>query len=168
MPDSTQAQTSTTKKVKVLRTQAEAVALVPDDISPKDCFITYDRNVGWKPITGTGCAHWVAHELGLTGSVGCKDGYLLRVVDVVAQYTQIEWNQAAVGDLWEAKGSWSHVGIIQQVERQELAGPPAPGTENDPPPTIVKRVLVRADSSATGGGGRGVVDTWFRDGDIYR
>ena len=46
--------------------KADAVAAVPAHVEPKPCFVWYTGNArGWTPIPGTGCAHWIAHQLGL-------------------------------------------------------------------------------------------------------
>ncbi len=44
------------------RTKAQAIAIVPSHVSPKPCFIELENTAkGYRPIPGTGCAHWIAH-----------------------------------------------------------------------------------------------------------
>jgi PKD repeat protein len=98
-------------------TRQQAEAQVPNYISPRNCFVWNDCNVapgqrGWRPIPGTGCAHWVAHQLGFTtGGATCYDGYLINVGPVVAAYggTAIPLQCCQTGDLWDNGG---HVGIV--------------------------------------------------------
>jgi len=43
-----------------------AVALLDAHVTPRDCFVWYAGGQdGWTPIAGTGCAHYVAHQLGI-------------------------------------------------------------------------------------------------------
>ena len=39
-----------------------AVALVNRHVEPKDCFVWHVGHDNWQPISGTGCAHWIAHQ----------------------------------------------------------------------------------------------------------
>ena len=51
-------------------------------VEPKDCFIWYVSNDNWQPITGTGCAHWVSHQMNIhagTESDCCFSGFTYRV-----------------------------------------------------------------------------------------
>jgi hypothetical protein len=53
-------------------------------VEPKDCFIWYVSNDNWQPITGTGCAHWVSHQMNIhagTGSDCCFSGFPTAAVN---------------------------------------------------------------------------------------
>lgn len=103
------------------QTQAQAVAQVDRHVSPNRCFIWYmDRQRGWEPIGGTGCAHYVAHQLGRNtgrpGSNGCNENYLIRVPDLVRGMTVVAPADVAAGDVW-ANTDLSHCGIVTAVVR---------------------------------------------------
>ncbi|GAB3450564.1 peptidoglycan-binding domain-containing protein [Actinophytocola sediminis] len=138
------------------RSQAEARALVDAHVHPRDCFIEYKNNRdGWGPITGTGCAHWVAHQRGgPTGNSNvCQRGFKYRVTDVLGTLTQVSANLsgARIGDVWSAPAGQSHIGIVREVHR-------------DATTNAVTSVEVENDSSASGGVVRQDKDT----GSIHR
>lgn len=77
---------------------------VGHDIDPRQCFVEFCGGDTWKKIEGTGCAHWVAHEI----NCGCKDegcllGYTLRVEDLIAGMSTRSLDQGrrniSVGDI---------------------------------------------------------------------
>ena len=103
-------------------TKEEAVSHVATYIVPKDCFVWKDGPAAtpWRVIPGWGCAHWVAHELGLgvfpspwqrweMGEIEpplpaeawqvCYDGFYINVVNVIAGRTEVEISKAKVGDI---------------------------------------------------------------------
>jgi hypothetical protein len=127
--------------------------LVDGHVQPRNCFITFrNRREGWAPITGTGCAHWVAHQRGgpTGGTNVCQAGYKFRVSDVVASLSLVGHGlaAAAVGQVWSWPGH-SHIGIVRAVNRD------ASGK--------VVSVSVENDSSASGG----VVTQDKAEGDFY-
>src|SRR4051794_36170665 len=72
---------------------AAAVKKVDKHVEPKECFVWYAKNDDWEPIDGTGCAHWVTHELNdKSGSVNdkCLAGFNYRVKKVIAGYSEIK------------------------------------------------------------------------------
>jgi hypothetical protein len=87
---------------------------------------------GYQAFSRTGdtpCAHYVAHQLGLTASRGvrCHLDYLVRVTDVVGRLGDpIEADQVRPGDVWaRLKGAkrsgggnepTSHCGMVVKVE----------------------------------------------------
>lgn len=131
-------------------TKAEAVAAVPEHVEPKDCFVWDDGPAGhpWRPIPGTGCAHWVAHQLNIKqGTATCYAGYPLRVDDVVEGREKVDLEDCKIGDIWTTNPLfwlWNkHCGIVRQVETD--------------------RVYVEHDSSGQGG----VVTDWFSSGKCW-
>lgn len=137
------------------RTEEEARALVDAHVVPRDCFIELkSTKQGWGPITGTGCAHWVAHQRG--GPSGtthvCQQGMKYRVTELLASLKQIspDLEGANVGVVWSAPRPQSHVGIVRAVTRY-------------PPTGTVVSVEVENDSSASGG----VVTQTKTSGSIY-
>jgi hypothetical protein len=133
------------------RTKKEARALVPAHVMPRDCFIWYLNNrEGWGPIPGTGCAHWVAHQMGITNGSTCNDGYSFRVGDVISGKDLHPLTEAQVGDIWTNVAA-SHTGIVRAVK-------------TDPKTKQVTQVQVEHDSSRQGG----VVTSWFTSGNFYR
>jgi len=136
------------------RTQEQARALVDAHVVPRNCFIELESaRAGYRPITGTGCAHWVAHQRG--GPQGqshvCMDGFKFRVTELLASLYQAsaDLQGARVGYVWSASGS-SHVGIVRAVHLEEGG-------------TRIVSVDVENDSSERGG----VVTQNKTDGSIY-
>lgn len=139
-------------------------AKIGNDIVPKACFVTYEGNkLGWKRIEGTGCAHWVAHQLNIKrGQPGeiCAEGYTLRVPDVFAGARRIDRNTESVrvNDVW-VNDQKSHCGLVLRIQEGEDGK---------------KKITIRhCSSSQFGSGGRGVVDDDFDrhfkgKGDFYR
>jgi hypothetical protein len=128
-------------------TKAEAVAQVPAHVEPKGCFVWNDQPAPntWRVIPGTGCAHWVAHQLNILDSPGCFDGYAIRVTQVIAGKTANTIANAQVGDIWR-RGN--HCGIVRAIGTGANAG----------------KVQVEHCSSALGG----VVTNWKSSGSCYR
>jgi len=102
-----------------------AAAQVDGHVAPKPCFIWYRGGGAWAPITGTGCAHWVAHEKGMGGGSGtCLEGKILKVVDLVRGKPRIEDpNQARVGDLF-VTDDLGHCGLVERI-RPFVGHPPS-------------------------------------------
>lgn len=117
----------------VKKTKQAAQNEVPSYIQPSACFVVYMNNAtGWAPLTGTPCAHYVSHILGVrsshaAGGYGCSDGYELRVRALLAQLSEIDAASVAVNDVWgRLKGDTNaskktteptdHCGIVYSVE----------------------------------------------------
>jgi len=99
-----------------------AISHVPSHVFPKECFIWNDGspNSPWRVIPGTGCAHWVAHQLGIkTGDARCYDGYAIRVRDILSGRVEVVLRDAKVGDVWTNE-DLTHCGIVRQVGNGEL------------------------------------------------
>jgi hypothetical protein len=132
------------------RTKEEAIALVDKHVEPKECFVWYENSkVGWAPMPGTGCAHWVAHQLGYSEGLKCDKGFTVRVRNIVSGRKKVEMKDVQVGDLWENAGDASHIGIIRSVNKEE---------------DKVTSVEVEHDSVRSGG----VVKSTFTEGLFYR
>jgi hypothetical protein len=73
--------------------KSDAIAAVGKYITPKPCFITTDDGISWRPISGTGCAHFVAHQVGVVrgikGSTACMQGYVLSVRGLTEFFTPL-------------------------------------------------------------------------------
>ncbi|HYR92368.1 MAG TPA: hypothetical protein VE422_50450 [Terriglobia bacterium] len=73
-------------------------------VEPKDCFIWYVSNDNWQPITGTGCAHWVSHQMNIqAGRAGdcCFSGFTYRVPVLVHSRIPVpNISQVRVNDIW--------------------------------------------------------------------
>ncbi len=142
------------------QTEDDARKLVRPHVIPRNCFIWHVNNiVGWAPIGATtkgdrgdtGCAHWVAHQVGITrGTVRCQCGYSVRVSDVVSGKSEYQLEETQVGDLWKPYST--HVGIVRQIEK-------------DSETKKVIRALVEHDRSNNE---RGVVKEWVSSGTFYR
>ncbi len=100
---------------------AAQVALNPHTkhVEPKACFVTFKGGDTWLPFTGTGCAHWVAHQLDL--SVGapsnlCLEGHTIRVPDVVQGRQKVSIDDVKVNDIW-ANDALTHMGLVTKVDK---------------------------------------------------
>lgn len=121
--------------------QTAAGNRVDKHVEPKPCFIWYTGGKdGWQPISGTGCAHWVSHQKGLTWGTGnekCLEGYTFRVQKVTFHLTihvdKVEDVQA--GDIWVNPGE-THMGIVSKVATAAEAG--------------ARAITIQHDSSAQG------------------
>ncbi len=126
-------------------TREEAVAHVPTHVEPKECFVWHDGPSGaiWRAIPGTGCAHWVAHQLNIRiGNATCNDGYSIRVSDVIYGRTEVQMQYCRAGDIW-TNSELTHCGIVRQVANG--------------------KALVENCSSAAGG----VVKDWVSSGRFW-
>ena len=104
---------------------------VPQHVDPKDCFVTYASNNNWAPISGTGCAHWVAHQLNVRvngSNGGCLSGFIYRVRTLVANRTPLSLADVQVNDIYVTP-KMDHAGLVVRIS-----------------PTI----LIRHDSSGQG------------------
>ena len=114
-----------------------ARAQVDSHVQPKDCFVWYKSKDNWQPIIGTGCAHWVAHELNIrvgTSDDRCLCGFTYRVKVLVRSRTQVQdVADVKVNDIW-ASPTLDHTGLVIRVTAAAKAGDP---------PTIT----IRHDSS---------------------
>ncbi len=128
-------------------------------VEPKDCFIWYVSNDNWQPITGTGCAHWVSHQLNVhAGGAGacCLAGFTYRVPVLVQSRVPVpNILNVRMNDIW-ASPTLDHTGLVIRVV------PPArPGAN----PTIT----IRHDSSGQGRVAENDFATYFHGrGAFYR
>lgn len=132
-------------------TREEAEANVPAHVFPKNCFVWNDGPQGypWRPIPGTGCAHWVAHELGIDGNPGCYVARAIRVTQVIDGKTRYNLADAQLGDIW-TNTNRSHCGIVRRINRDQDG----------------RRVSVSVEHCSSGQGG--VVTGNFSSGYFYR
>lgn len=146
-------QTSITQNgITYYSTREEAEANVPEHVSPRNCFVWNDGPSGypWHPIPGTGCAHWVAHQLGIAGSPGCYDGMAIRVTQVISGKTQYDLANVQVGDVWTNTGR-THCGIVRQINRNEAGN-----------------AIISAQVEHCSSGLGGVVTSNYTNGNFYR
>jgi hypothetical protein len=120
---------------------AAAVLMVDAHVVPKECFVVYNGGDTWAPITGTGCAHWVAHQLSISkGSNFCLDGKTLRVPELIADTQTIARADVKVNDIWANEGL-THCGLVIAASDQGIT--------------------IRHDSSAQGGVHDNDFDSYF-------
>jgi hypothetical protein len=99
---------------------AAEVALKNKHVEPKSCFVTYRGGDSWLPFLGTGCAHWVAHQLDIsTGAASnqCLEGHSIRVPDVIQGKPKIAIDDVAVNDIW-ANDALTHMGLVSKVHKK--------------------------------------------------
>ena len=142
------------------RTREEAVGHVRETVRPRDCFVWEDGwgKCRWRVVPGTGCAHWVSHQLdlkgGRPGKNGCHEGFLIRVDDILKGRKEVDFGKAQPGDLWWIRrddGS-KHIGIIREVKTNGEGK--------------VIEILVEHDSDSETGKGKGVINSWYKSGNI--
>ena len=107
--------------------KAAAMKLDPH-VSPTECFVWYTGGAhGWQPIEGTGCAHFVSHELGIhRGHSGeqCLAGCTFRVSTMLGGRSKVTGGLPAVQrrDIW-VNAARSHCGIVTRVGPEQATGP---------------------------------------------
>ncbi len=108
------------------RTAAEAAEYVDGHVVPRDCFVWRMSSKGpqcpksicgkrlYRTIGGTGCAHWVAHQLGIRAGDKCAEGYTIRVANINAGRKEYTMQEAKAGDIW-INDSKKHCGIVRKL-----------------------------------------------------
>jgi hypothetical protein len=150
-----------------------AQAQLDGHIIPRNCFVVYAGSVrGWTPISGTGCAHYVAHQLGIrNGNPGarCLAGFTYRVPVMIAGRTLVSGGLGAVqvGDIW-VNPNRTHTGLVTRVVPPPPAPAPATGTRA-PAPTPAPEIYITHASSAHHALSTDRFDTYFHSqGDFFR
>ena len=92
-------------------------------VKPRDCFVTHAGGDNWKPLDGTGCAHWVAHNKNIkTGSVTCLCGFVVRVKELALWLqrngSKVDFKGAKIGDIWISENE-GHTGIVTSTSETE-------------------------------------------------
>jgi hypothetical protein len=134
-----------------------ARARVDRHVQPRDCFVWYRSANNWTPIEGTGCAHWVAHQLGIRrGSPNERrlEGYTYRVRTLVQGLQTVPTAGVQLNDIYVTSGV-DHTGLVISVTVPPQPQRPQPG--QPPPPPQPPVITIRHDSSGQGG----VVDSDF-------
>jgi hypothetical protein len=109
------------------KTKAEASREVDQrKIVPSACFVTFKSTaLGWAPLDGTGCAHYVAHQLnirrGRPGISACDLGYCIKVPLLVQGLARVEPSDVRENDIW-ANAAQTHCGYVIQVTPATAAG----------------------------------------------
>jgi hypothetical protein len=137
---------------------AAARARVDRHVQPRDCFVWYEGGArGWQPIPGTGCAHWVLHQLNRTtgGGPTCLLGYPIRVNAVTVGRRRVELADVQVNDIYVSPTA-DHTGLVIRV---------VPATTRGAAPSIT----IRHDSSGQGRVAENEFATYFHGhGTFYR
>lgn len=116
-----------------------AVRLVSRHVEPKECFVWYVGQESWQPISGTGCAHWIAHQSNVRTSIpseACLAGRAYRVRTLIDGLSTISLEQVTVGDIYVSP-TLDHVGLVSRI---------TPGIAGSSP-----TIYIRHDSSGQGG-----------------
>jgi hypothetical protein len=138
---------------------AGAVNQVDRHVEPKDCFVWYQKSNTWVPIPGTGCAHWVAHQLGLR-NVGygdkCLEGFAYRIPDLIQGKAIVTLDKVQVNDIYVISDG-SHTGLVSKVK------PANPKTGS------ALQISIMHDSSRQGQVAENDFSTYFKGkGKFYR
>jgi hypothetical protein len=119
---------------------AKARGLVDKHIEPNECFVSYAGHGNWYPIEGTGCAHWVAHQLDIRqGRPGekCLAGYIYRVRALLSGRKRVPDALLQFKDIYVAP-DMSHAGLVHRVTFSGHFGSP-------------RRVFIRHAANVKGG-----------------
>jgi hypothetical protein len=137
---------------------ATARGRVNGHVEPKACFVWYEGGTrGWQPIPGTGCAHWLLHQLGRKtgGGPTCLEGYPVRVASVIVGRTAVSVMNVHVNDIYVTP-TRDHTGLVIGVTPPAQRG----GTPG---------ITIRHDSSAQGRVAEDEFATYFHgNGSFYR
>ena len=117
---------------------------VHQHVEPKACFVWYVGAGNWQPITGTGCAHWVAHRLGILSEGAqeqCLSGYIYRVATLIRRTIPVPISNIRVNDIYISPRS-DHTGLVIRITP---APPQRPGQPQRGP-----QIIIRHDSSRLG------------------
>lgn len=131
-------------------------------VEPKACFVWYVGANNWQPITGTGCAHWVAHQRGIRSQGGqeqCLEGYIYRVATLVQRTVAVPLADIRVNDIYVSPGA-DHTGLVIRITP---APPPRPGQPPAPP-----QITIRHDSSGQGRVADNEFATYFHGQGTFR
>lgn len=107
---------------------------VPGHVEPKDCFVWYEGGDDWDAISGTGCAHWVAHQLNVptpAEPARCLANKPVRVARLIEGRRAIARRDVAVNDIYVTE-SGGHCGLVMAVSGAGM------------------KIMIRHDSSAQG------------------
>jgi hypothetical protein len=129
-------------------------------VVPKDCFVWYVRANTWQAITGTGCAHWMAHQLGIRSTASqeqCLAGYICRVATLVQRTTAVPLANVRVNDIYVSPNT-DHTGLVIRV----TPSPPTPAGPGRP------QIMIRHDSSRQGGVSDNEFATYFQGSGTFR
>jgi hypothetical protein len=131
-------------------------------VEPKDCFVWYVGNNNWQPIVGTGCAHWVAHQLGIRSQRGqeqCLAGFLVRVATLVQRTREVQLADLRVNDIYVTPPA-DHTGLVIRIVP---APAPLPGQ-----PAAQPQITIRHDSSGQGRVAENDFATYFHGRGTFR
>ena len=133
-----------------------AVALVSRHVEPKECFVWYVRQDVWQSISGTGCAHWIAHQRNIQSTIAaeaCLTGQVYRVRTLIHGLPTVAVSQVQVGDIYVSPAI-DHVGLISRI---------VPGAANKE-----TKIYIRHDSSGQGGVFENEFATYFHGRGSFR
>ncbi len=90
---------------------------------PSECFIFNDGPTThrYRPIPGYPCAHYVAHELGITEggrSQRCYSGFSVMIPQIISGRHEYQLVEAQINDIYIYPGG-SHSGIVRQVDARD-------------------------------------------------
>ena len=138
--------------------------LVDRHVEPKACFIWYVGNNNWQPIAGTGCAHWVAHQQGITRGTAneqCIEGFTYRVRTLIQRMQVIALANVQVNDTYVSPAV-DHTGLVLSVTPSRVAG--VTGVASG-----ASAIIIRHDSSRQGRVSDNDFATYFHGrGTFYR
>lgn len=134
----------------------EAAALLVDaHVEPKKCFVWYQKADTWAPIHGTGCAHWVLHNLDCKAGADvspvhqCTEGFIVRIPDLLVRLQKISIEEIRENDVYVTADK-SHVGLVSKIDSSftELQKKSRFKKITDPPLLVrAGQIMIEHDSS---------------------
>jgi len=102
-------------------------------VQPKECFIWYQSSDNWQPIFGTGCAHWVAHQLDIHSGgqlQRCLAGFTYKIPELITGKQLVVNTLTKIGKLSDVKindiyvmPSMHHTGLVFKIDQNPNSDP---------------------------------------------
>ena len=114
--------------------EAEEAAM--EVVNPSKCFVYEDgpdkaiegfcdKPYPYRKIPGYGCAHYVAHKLGIkTGAKGakCRKGFSVKITQITYDRERHGLDEAQVNDIWTDRtdDDDSHSGVVVKINNNQV------------------------------------------------
>ena len=103
---------------------AASVRGLAPGVVPRECFATASSGGGWRALSGSGAAHWLAHELGIRPAQGltrCAAGFVVHRADLLFGRRELVRELPRPRDLWIDLAEES-CGVVVASRRDEPNG----------------------------------------------
>jgi hypothetical protein len=128
----------------------EAAKRVDRHVEPQGCFVWYKKSDIWEPITGTGCAHWVAHQLGFR-NIGygfkCIEGFAVEIPDIIQGLQTVTIDEVQINDIYVMPDG-KHMGLVTKlVRKNEMTSSLQQSTRQASGSKLFEQIIITHDSS---------------------